>query len=120
MVPTSQPVDGFPFEQGDAKYLACHPRPSADRLAVGLINLTDLGLARDGRARPDDSELAQLYTDCGLSLRDGARHYGLSARAVGGWLIAAGIDRRPPGATPSPATTTTLSPCTGRAGRPQR
>jgi transposase len=54
---------------------------------------------RGGRGvRPADAELAHRYRDYGLSLRDLAGRYGVSARAVHGWLIAAGIDRRPPGA----------------------
>ena len=60
------------------------------------------GIARRPRAprggvRPADAELAHLYWDCGLSLRDLAGRYGVSRQAVHGWLTASGIDRRPPG-----------------------
>ena len=55
------------------------------------------GVPRRG-GRPADAELNHLYWDCGLSLRDLAGRYGLSRRAVHGWLVAAGIERRPPGA----------------------
>jgi AraC-like DNA-binding protein len=51
-----------------------------------------------GGVRPTDGELAHLYGDCGLSLRDLAGRYGVSRRAVHGWLVAAGIERRPAGA----------------------
>ena len=51
-----------------------------------------------GGLRPTDAELAHLYGDCGLSLRDLAGRYGVSRRAVHGWLVAAGIGRRPAGA----------------------
>jgi hypothetical protein len=42
-------------------------------------------------------ELSHLYGDCGLSLRDLAERYGVTTGAVRGWLVAAGIDRRPSG-----------------------
>jgi len=69
------------------------------------FRLARRGITRRSRAarhsvRPANSELAHLYRDCGLSLRDLAGRYGVSARAEHGWLIAAGIDRRPPGAGP--------------------
>jgi transposase len=51
--------------------------------------------------RPADAELAHLYWDCGLSLRDLAGRYGVSRRAVHNWLIAAGIDRRPQRTAPA-------------------
>ena len=38
-----------------------------------------------------------MYRDGGLSLRELAGRYGVSTRAVRGWLVAAGIDRRPGG-----------------------
>lgn len=51
--------------------------------------------------RPADRELAHLYEEGGLSLRDLARRYGVSAQAVHRWLIAGGIERRPLGAPPA-------------------
>ncbi|MGH9216556.1 MAG: hypothetical protein ACRDZS_09905 [Acidimicrobiales bacterium] len=64
------------------------------------------GIARRPRAprhgvRPADAELAHLYWDCGLSLRDLAGRYGVSRRAVHNWPIAAGIDRRPQRTAPA-------------------
>jgi transposase len=49
------------------------------------------------RPGPTAQELSHRYGDCGLSLRDLAGHYGVTTRAVRGWLVAAGIDRRPSG-----------------------
>jgi transposase len=70
--------------------------------------LARLGVVRRSRAfrrgRPADAELAHLYTERGLSLRQIGELYGVSARAVRGWLIAAGIDRRRPGAAPVDCT----------------
>lgn len=48
------------------------------------------------RARPTDDELRRLYEDEGLSLRQLARRFSVSAQAVRNWLVAAGIPRRPP------------------------
>jgi transposase-like protein len=56
-------------------------RPQAPRRRLGLTAV----------------ELGQLYGDAGLSLRKLAERYGVSTRAVRGWLVAAGIDRRPSG-----------------------
>jgi transposase len=49
------------------------------------------------RPGPTAVELGHLYGDCGLSLREVAERYGVSIRAVRGWLVAAGVDRRPSG-----------------------
>jgi transposase len=49
------------------------------------------------RPGPTAQEISHLYGDCGLSLHDLAERYGVTTRAVRGWLVAAGIDRRPSG-----------------------
>jgi hypothetical protein len=78
----------------------------ADQLgcSTGLVygRLARRGVDRRPRARrrrpgPTAQELSQLYGDWGLSLRDLAERYGVTTRAVRGWLVAAGIDRRPSG-----------------------
>jgi transposase len=51
---------------------------------------------------PGDDELLQLYTTECLSLRQIANRYQVSAQAVHRWITAAGINRRPPGATAPP------------------
>jgi transposase len=50
-------------------------------------------------ARPGDDELRRLYATDGLSVRQLADRFKVSAQAVHGWVTAAGIDRRPPGGT---------------------
>jgi predicted DNA-binding protein YlxM (UPF0122 family) len=51
---------------------------------------------QDGR--PGDDQMRRLYRTEGLSLRHIATRYQVSAQTVHGWVAAAGIDRRPPGA----------------------
>ena len=69
------------------------------------------------RPGPTAQELGHLYRDCGLSLRELAGRYGVSTRAVRGWLVAAGIDRRPGGSIGSIVTATSWSRCMGPGGR---
>jgi transposase len=70
--------------------------------------LARLGVARrprvSRRARPDGTELAHLYTERGLSLREIAELHGVSAQSVRRWLLDARIDRRRPGAAPAECT----------------
>jgi transposase len=89
------------YEQGHtAAEIADHLGCST---SLVYFRLERRGIARRPRAprgcrRPADAQLAHLYWDCGLSLRDLAGRYGVSRQAVHGWLIAAGIERRPAGA----------------------
>jgi transposase len=55
-------------------------------------------------ARPTDGDLRRLYSTQGLSLRQIATRFAVTAQAVHGWLLDAGIARRRPGA-PTPAWT---------------
>lgn len=70
--------------------------------------LDQLGIARrpsvSRRVRPDGTELAQLYTERGLSLRDIGELHGVSAQSVRRWLLDAGVERRRPGAAPAECT----------------
>lgn len=68
-------------------------------VSPGAAPRRDRGVAHP--RRPGDRELAHLYGEGALSLRDLARRYGVSAQAVRGWLIAGGIERRPLGAPPA-------------------
>jgi transposase-like protein len=54
------------------------------------------------RVRPADADLARIYLKRRLSMRHIAHHYRVSPQAVWGWLVAAGIPRRPSGAAPIP------------------
>ena len=54
------------------------------------------------RPRPGKDELSGLYEDQGLSLCAIASRYGVSAQAVHGWLVAAGIPRRAAGGSTAP------------------
>lgn len=57
-------------------------------------------------SRPADDVLHQLYHHDGLSLRRLAARFAVSPQAVRGWLVAAGIPRRPPaGAEPTDPST---------------
>jgi transposase-like protein len=62
------------------------------------FRLARLGIERRSpvgeRRGPSDDELAHLYTECGLSLRDIGEQRGISTQTVRRWLIHAGIDRR--------------------------
>jgi transposase len=66
--------------------------------------LERLGVARRparprSDARPSDEDLRELYATDGLSLRQIAERFNVSAQAAHRWVTAAGIERRPPGAT---------------------
>jgi transposase len=81
-----------------SKLLGC----SADLV---YFRLARLGIERRSpvaaRRGPSDAELAHLYTERGLSLRDIGEAHGVSTQTVRRWLIHAGIDRRR--AAPRPA-----------------
>lgn len=79
-----------------AEQLGCSASLVYARLARRGVPRRDRGARH--RRRPGDSELARLHGEGGSSLRDLARRYGVSAQAVQRWLIAGGIERRPPGA----------------------
>jgi transposase-like protein len=89
-------VDGGLSAAEVAEQLGCSASLVYVRLARRGVPRRDRGARR--RRRPADSELAHLYGEGGLSLRELARRYGVSAQAVQRWLIAGGIERRPPGA----------------------
>lgn len=78
-----------------ARRLGCSASLVYARLARRGVPRRDRGAGR--RMRPTDSELAHLYGERGLSLRDLARRHRVSAQAIHRWLVAAGIDRRRPG-----------------------
>jgi transposase-like protein len=69
------------------------------------FRLARLGIDRRSpvaeRRGPSDAELAHLYAERGLSLRDIGEAHGVSTQTVRRWLIHAGIDRRR--STPRPA-----------------
>jgi len=78
-----------------AEQLGCSTSLVYGRLARrGVVRRPRAPRRRPG---PTALELGHLYGDCGLSLREVAERYGVSTRAVRGWLVAAGIDRRPSG-----------------------
>jgi transposase-like protein len=83
------------------KLLGC----SADLV---YFRLARLGIERRSpvaqRRGPSHAELAHLYTERGLSLRDIGEAHGVSTQTVRRWLIHAGIDRRrsAPGPAPGP------------------
>ncbi len=98
------------IDDGEIIRLYTHERHTAAEIAAQLgcsASLVYARLARRGVDRrpqaprrcpgPPGRELGHLYRDCGLSLRDLAGHYGVTTRAVRGWLVAADIDRRPGG-----------------------
>lgn len=89
-------VDGGLSAAEVAEQLGCSASLVFARLARRGVPRRDRGATR--RGRPGDSELAHLYGEGGLSLRDLARRYGVSAQAVQRWLVAGGIERRSPGA----------------------
>jgi len=82
----------------------------ADRLGCSTSavyhRLTGAGVPRRSRgsrrtAHPGDAVLRRLYSEQGLSLRQIAYRHDVSYQGVRGWLLAAGIERRPP-RTPAP------------------
>jgi transposase len=89
-------VDGGLSAVEVAEQLGCSTSLVYARLARLGVPRRDRGARR--RRRLGDSELAHLYGEGGSSLRDLARRYGVSAQAVQRWLVAGGIERRPPGA----------------------
>jgi DNA-binding CsgD family transcriptional regulator len=80
-----------------AEQLRCSPSLVYGRLARRGVERRPQAPRR--RPGPTAQEISHLYGDCGLSLRDLAERYGVTTRAVRGWLVAAGIDRRPSGTT---------------------
>jgi transposase len=82
-----------------AEQLGCSTSLVYDRLA--RTGVPRRSRAPRHRGRPADSELAHLYDELGLSLRQLAQRYGVSPQAVHGWLTAAGIPRHPPGTAPA-------------------
>jgi transposase-like protein len=92
-------VDGGLSAAEIAEQLGCGASLVYARLARRGVPRRDRGAAH--RRRPGDRELADLYGEGGLGLRDLARRYGVSAQAVRRWLIAGGIERRRPGAPPA-------------------
>jgi transposase-like protein len=76
-----------------AGQLGCSTSLVYARLGRGGVPRRDRAARR--RVRLADSDLAHLYRDCGLSLRELAGRVGVSAQAVHRWLVAAGIDRCP-------------------------
>jgi transposase len=78
-----------------AEHLGCSPSLVYERLARRGVDRRPQAPRR--RPGPTAPELGHLYQDCGLSLRELAGRYGVTTRAVRGWLVAAGIDRRPGG-----------------------
>jgi len=98
------------IDDGEIIRLYIHEGHSAAEIAEQLGCSTGLvyaRLARRGvdrrpqaprrRPGPTGRELGHLYRDCGLTLRELAGHYGVTTRAVRGWLVAADIDRTPGG-----------------------
>jgi hypothetical protein len=78
-----------------AEQLGCSTSLVYGRLACRGVDRRPQAPRR--RPGPTAQELSHLYGDCGLSLRDLAERYGVTTRAVRGWLVAAGIARRPSG-----------------------
>jgi transposase len=78
-----------------AEQVGCSTSLVYGRLARGGVERRPQALRR--RPGPTAQEISHLYGDCGLSLRDLAERDGVTTRAVRGWLVAAGIDRRPSG-----------------------
>jgi transposase len=78
-----------------AEQVGCSTSLVYGRLARGGVDRRPQALRR--RPGPTTQEFSHLYGDCGLSLRDLAERDGVTTRAVRGWLVAAGIDRRPSG-----------------------
>jgi transposase len=76
-----------------AQALGCSPSLVYARLDRARVPRQSRAPRR--RVRPDDRELAEVYTQQGLSLRHMAHRYGVSPQAVRDWLVAAGIARRP-------------------------
>ena len=89
-------VDGGLSAAEIADQLGCSASLVYARLARRGVPRRDRGAAH--RRRPGDRELAHLYGEGALSLRGLARRYVVSAQAVRRWLIAGGIERRPPAA----------------------
>jgi transposase-like protein len=76
-----------------AQRLGCSPSLVYARLDLASVPRRSQAPRR--RVRPDNRELAELYTQQRLSLRHVAHRYGVSPQAVRDWLVAAGIPRRP-------------------------
>jgi transposase len=96
------------IDDGEIIRLYTHEGHTAAEIAEQLgcsASLVYARLARRGvdrrpqaprrRPGPTGRELDHLYRDCGLTLRELAGHYGVTPRAVRGWLVAVDIDRRP-------------------------
>ena len=62
-----------------------------------------VGRHTSGGLAAGSSRTSTATAEGALSLRDLARHYGVSAQAVQRWLIAEGIERRRPGTPPAAA-----------------
>jgi transposase-like protein len=90
--------------------------------SAGLVYFRLARLGIDGRSPvgerrgPSDDELAHLYTERGLSLRDIGEAHGVSTQTVRRWMIHAGIDRRRSAPRPAQAPDQCVS-CTRPAGR---
>ncbi len=82
-----------------AEQLGCSASLVYARLARRGVPRRDRGAAH--RRRAGDRKFAHLYGEGALSLRDLVPRYGVSAQTVRRWLIAGGIERRPPGAPPA-------------------
>jgi transposase-like protein len=95
-----------------SKLLGCSASLVYFRLARLRIDRRSPDAARRG---PSDAELAHLYTERGLSLRDIGEAPGVSTQTVRRWLIHAGIDRRRSAPRPQGARTSASS-CTRPAG----
>jgi Homeodomain-like domain len=93
-------------DDDEIRRLYCDEHPSGAEIGKLLgcsadlvyFRLARLGIERRSavaqRRGPSDAELAHLYTERGLSLRDIGEAHGVSTQTVRRWLIHAGIDRR--------------------------
>lgn len=79
-----------------ARWLGCGATTVYARLA--RLGVDRRRSAQRRPNRPTDDELRRLYQGTGLSLRQIAQRFAVSPQAVRGWLLAADVARRPPGA----------------------
>jgi DNA-binding CsgD family transcriptional regulator len=102
-------------DDDEIRRLYCDEHPSGAEIGKLLgcsadlvyFRLARLGIERRSavaqRRGSSDAELAHLYTERGLSLRDIGEAHGVSAQTVRRWLVHAGIARRRSAPRPAPA-----------------